>query len=187
MRHGVKARPAARRRKATRRTAAACPDDPVAGHGQNTPSSAVDPFVGDAGVVGRRRRASPGAARRRPRGCPSVRKKRCLPSAAASAAERCRDRSARPRGGSTARRRRMTRPSRFVIVPSSSAHCADGSTTSASCAVSERKKSDDDEEVERLQPLARRCVPSGAETARFEPMTNSARMPPSVPIESISS
>jgi hypothetical protein len=47
-----------------------------------------------------------------------------------------------PSGGSNAGRRKMTRPSRFVIVPSSSAHCAEGSTTSANCAVSERKKSD---------------------------------------------
>ena len=62
------------------------------------------------------------------------------PSRSASVARSCRS-SGTPVGGSSALRRRMTRPSRLVIVPSSSAHMALGRTTSASSAVSERKKS----------------------------------------------
>ena len=89
-------------------------------------------------------------------------------------------------GGSSARRRRMTRPSRLVTVPSSSAHCAEGSTTSATFAVSERKKSATARKSSRpRRPLT--FVAFGAETIGLDPTTRSARMPPGSPADSISS
>ncbi len=75
-----------------------------------------------------------------------------------------------PAGAATARRRLMTRPSRLVIVPSSSAHWVEGSTTSASWAVSERKKSATTSVSSALSRFSTRTA-SGAETAMFEPTT----------------
>ena len=88
---------------------------------------------------------------------------------------------ATPIGAATARLRRMTRPSRLVIVPSSSAHCADGSTTSAILAVSERKKSRHRQEVERREPRSAISLAAGDETRALKPITKRARTPPSVP------
>ncbi len=81
-------------------------------------------------------------------------------------------------------RRRITRPSRLVIVPSSSAHCVVGSTTSASAAVSERKKSPTTSRSSFRSPP--RCVRFGAETTRLEPITSRASTPGSPRVESIS-
>ena len=87
---------------------------------------------------------------------------------------------ATPIGAATARLRRMTRPSRLVIVPSSSAHCADGRTTSAIRAVSERKKSETARKSSDASRASTSCA-AGDETSALKPMTNSARTPPSVP------
>ena len=78
---------------------------------------------------------------------------------------------------------RLIRPSRLVVVPSSSAHCAEGNTTSARLAVSERKKSATTRQSSARKRSPTR-MPSGAETAMFDPMTNIARTPSSVPIDS---
>ena len=89
-------------------------------------------------------------------------------------------------GGSTTRRRRITRPSRLVIVPSSSAHCAEGRTTSARRAVSDRKKS----QTTRKSSAPSRssmCVACGADTTGFEPITSRPRTPRSRPSVSSSS
>ena len=61
-------------------------------------------------------------------------------------------------------------------MPSSSAHCVTGSTTSASRAVSEGTKS---QTTSRSSAPSRRMrsVASGTLTTRFEPWTNSARIP----------
>ena len=87
-----------------------------------------------------------------------------------------------PSGGSTIRRRINTRPSRFVSVPSSSAHCADGSTTWANSAVSERKKSATTRKSSELSRSRTACA-FGAETATFDPITSIARTPRVRPIE----
>ena len=122
-----------------RRTGAACPDDRRRA-GPEHAVLVVEPLVGDAGIVGEPAGARPAqlvedVARA------AVRKAAAACRARAARAHRMSIRCCTPAGGSTARRRRITRPSRFVIVPSSSAHCADGSTTSARLAVSDRKKS----------------------------------------------
>ena len=91
-----------------------------------------------------------------------------------------------PAGASSAWRRRMTRPSRDVMVPSSSAHWVTGSTTSASAAVSERKKSQTTSRSRRASPSRTRLT-FGAETTTFDPCTSRARMPSGWPRVSSSS
>ena len=81
-----------------------------------------------------------------------------------------------PSGGALAARRSSTRPSRFVVVPLSSAHCALGSTTSASAAVSERKKSATIS-VSSERSRDSMCEACGAETTGLEPITSSVRTP----------
>ena len=80
-------------------------------------------------------------------------------------------------GASTALRRRSTRPSRLVIVPSSSAHWVTGSTTSASSVVSLGTRS---QTTSRSSAASRRrtALASGALTTGLLPCTNSARTSP---------
>ena len=86
---------------------------------------------------------------------------------------------AHPAGGVRARRRRRTRPSRLVMVPSSSAHWVTGRTTSARPR-SRRGRS-------RRPPGGRAArAPhdgprSATTTTRLEPCTQSARTPPGCP------
>ncbi len=113
----------------------------------------VDPLVGDAGVVGRRRRRD---ARRSSSKTSRGSAEKYSPAAEALG-EQLEDGEvvARRRpGAASARRRRMTRPSRFVMVPSSSAHWAAGRTTSASSGGLGQEDVGDDQEVQGLEPSA---------------------------------
>ena len=91
-----------------------------------------------------------------------------------------------PRGTGRSAWRRMTRPSRLVIVPSSSAHCATGNSTFAVAAVSFSNAS---HTTSRSSAASLRSMlrALGEATTTFDPKISSARMPPSGPIASSSS
>ena len=74
----------------------------------------------------------------------------------------------------------LTRPSRLVIVPSSSAHWVTGSTTSAIAAVSDITRSATTSSSSEANRSVM-CVAFGAETTMLLPNTSSAWAPPSVP------
>ena len=138
----------------------------------------VDALLGDPAVVGGAARAGPAQfVENRARSAVKILP---APSRSASAVTICASVRTPSGGGACAWRRRITRPSRLVIVPSSSAHCAIGSTTSARSAVSDRKKS---ATTRKSSASSRSCTwpARGAETTMLEPMTKSARTPPSVP------
>ena len=91
-----------------------------------------------------------------------------------------------PSGALIAWLRRMTRPSRLVMVPVSSAHWVTGSTTSASAAVSLITMS----ATTSRSSAARRSVTweaFGAETTMLEPKTSRLLGPSGVPSASSSS
>ena len=154
---------------------------PGGGAGPEHAALGLDALVGDARVVGLPARRGPAqlvedglgvVGEELPAPEPCRRGRRAPPG-----------RVRTPPGARAARRRRSTRPSRLVIVPSSSAHWAQGRTTSASAAVSERKRS----ETARKSVSASRSrtwSARGALTATLEAMTSSARTPPSVPSRS---
>ena len=139
-------RPVARRRgsargrprwRSARGTGAACPGARSSGHGQNDAALARDALVGDARVVG----GPPALARRSSSKTSSGSASESRPgSRGARRGPRSTSRSLRTpsRRLDARRRRRITRPSRLVIVPSSSAHCVTGRTTSAQLRPSRR-------------------------------------------------
>ena len=132
-----------------------------------------DPLVADAGIVGgpaagrgaqfgETSRGSRAEMRFRPRG------DRPAPSGSRRSVQT-------PSGGGVARRRNSTRPSRLVMVPSSSAHCATGSTTSASAAVSDRNEVGHHQEIEVSQPARQVRQHRARRPAMLEAITSSPR------------
>ena len=159
-----------------RRRAGACPGRPRSGQGQKTPFVGVDPLPGDAGVVGRPAGRGPPQLRRRPSARIGREGRAGASEPGGQVGEDRQVGADAGRAAARSARRRSTRPSRLVIVPSSSAHWAIGSTTSASAAVSESTKS---ATTSRSRSRSRRSIRAarGAETTGLEPKTSSARGP----------
>lgn len=80
-------------------------------------------------------------------------------------------------------RRRITRPSRFVTVPSSSAHCLMGKMTCACSAVSLMKESHTTSNSS-CASRSRTLEAFGEATTTFEPNTRMPRKPPGLPMAS---